>query len=168
MSERGKIWAIMLLFYALFWGAILHFARADLSNPPSATPIPLATITPSPDALNGSPGVSTAAMRADATPPTRSRRTTVTTAADGTFSVTWTKALNSATPVVNLVPLNPAGTNQMSCNVQTANASTVTGKCWQIAASLLNLGVLGNVNLSLAPASSSVISVYVFAIEPTQ
>lgn len=140
---------------------------ATLSAVQAAMPTPYGSIPPGPTP-SGSAGSGNSFLPGNATQITQSRSTTVTTNSSGAFSVTWTVPLNSATPVVNLIPVNPSSTTATICNVSVRSASAVSGQCWTISPTTLSLSIV-TAGLVVGPsAAASGIPVMVFAREPTQ
>ncbi len=110
----------------------LTYGRADGTTGMVATAIPRPISTVPASATNaGSAGSANNFAPSDATPASGTRSARVTTAADGTFSQTWSVPLTSATPVAVVVPLN-SGSNPLICNVSTITPAMVSGRCWQI------------------------------------
>lgn len=133
----------------------------------AAMPLP-STAAPPAETPGGALGSSMRYRRADDVQPRITRATTVTTAADGTFSGTWAMAL-SAAPTIIMTPIN-AGSQPIQCNLTSApTTTTFAGKCWTAQTTLLNLSII-TAGLTLAPAtaSSAGVSVQVIAIPPTQ
>lgn len=128
-----------------------------------------ASATPNSETVGGAIGTSAAYMRADARLPRISRTTTVTTAADGTFSVTWASALVSA-PNVVLTPIWSSAVQPPVCVLTAApTTTTVTGRCWasqKLPSTLTLLSQLLSYDIFANPASG--LSIQVFAIPPTQ
>ena len=138
-------------------------SAAALSAIQATIPVPLGTVPPgaTPTGLVGVPGTYTPGS---ASPPSLSRSTTVITASDGTFTVSWPAPLNTIVPVVNLIPIN-TGTQPAICNVTARAAASVAGKCWMLATSVVS--VLG-ATINVASGNAGGMSVMIFAREPTQ
>ena len=133
----------------------------------SVVPTPYSGVPPGPTPA-GSAGSGNSFVPYNATQPSLSRSTTVTTTGSGTFSVTWTTPLVSATPVINLIPVNTSGTTATICNVSARSASAVSGQCWSISPTTLSLSIV-TAGLVVGPTTSpSGTPVMVFAREPTQ
>lgn len=124
---------------------------------------PMATIPPS-ESVGGSAGSGTACRLANAVQPRISRAASVSTASDGTWSVTWSQALD-AVPAVLPIPVNATATQAIVCNVTSRTTTAAAGKCWQaMAPAILSITVATNP----LPAVGAGVSVQVFAIPATQ
>jgi hypothetical protein len=162
MTMKRIFAAALLLFMA---GA--GFASVQYSFDPSQVPQP-ATTVPSTESNIGAVGTVNAYALANHSHPRISRSTTVSTASDGTFSVTWATALPSAPDVI----LTPVGTGSVAIHCQLTAVPTVTavaGKCFTQQNTLLSLSII-TTGLTLSPFASSTagISVQVIAIPPSQ
>ncbi len=154
-------------------------AQAQAANAPaiaavaSAIPTPY-TSTPVAPTPAGTAGTGGTYLPGNAAVPSLTRATTVTTGAGGAFSVTWATPLVSATPVINLIPIN-TGSQPVICNVTARSASAVSGSC--STAQTTSLAAVTVVGISVAVGSQTVapttaaaagMSVMVFGREPTQ
>ena len=180
MRDRNRYGFGAILIGAFVAAALI--GEAAMANwPPGVTQSQLAAVAAAiPQPATGIPlgptptgQASTAATKTfvpgDAMQPSLTRSARVTTAADGTFSITWATPLSSATPVTpNPAPINTS-TQPITCNVTSANATTETGKCWTTQSTLLTLAnITANVTLNPATQAAGGITVSVFAREPTQ
>lgn len=145
-------------------GTDLSGVQSQIDSIVSGMPQP-GDIVPLPDTLNGAIGNSSRYMRQDAPRPTISQRATVTTASDGTWSVTWAKAFVSSTPAIFVTPLLAAAAQPVMCMVFTRSATAATGKCWQGAT---NVNVILSLTIALAPINFVTNSVMVIGLEPSQ
>lgn len=102
----------------------------------------------------------------NATQPQTVQRTTVTTDASGNWSVVFSPGFQSATPVINAIPLNNSTTVPIVCNTATRSQTTQTGHCWQVASQTV---ALISLTISLAPSNAPVSTpVMIVGAEPTQ
>jgi hypothetical protein len=122
---------------------------------------------PSADTLLGTPGSAGCYVPKDATRPTSVQAANVVTSAtDGSWSVTWARPFASSSPVVLPIPVN-TGSLPLVCNVISRSASTATGKCWQSTTTTLSGTLVGLlVNPFGSPAASA--AVMIVGREPTQ
>ncbi|AWV18806.1 hypothetical protein A3862_27390 [Methylobacterium sp. XJLW] len=129
-------------------------------------PVPCGAV-PAMDTLNGSPGSTNCFVPRDATRPTAVQAANViTSASDGSWSVTWGRSFVSPTPVVLPIPIN-TGSLPLVCNVVSRSATGATGKCWQSTTTTLGGTLVGLlVNPFGSPAASA--AVMVIGREPTQ
>ena len=148
--------------------AIKH-PDGSLSDSGVIVPTPISTVPPA-ATVAGNAGSTHTYAPADATPPSLTRSARVTTAADGTFAVTWAMPLISATPVApNPAPIN-TGSQPVQCNYSSVTSSGLAGRCWvgqttALTAAIVTAGLTINPNSTSGVAG---ISVSVFAREPTQ
>ncbi|MFF9549407.1 hypothetical protein [Methylobacterium fujisawaense] len=122
---------------------------------------------PTADTLMGSAGSAGCYVPKDASRPTSVQAANViTSATDGTWSVTWARPFTSAAPVVLPIPVN-TGTLPLVCNVTARSATGATGKCWQSTTTTLSGTLIGLlVNPFGSPAASA--PVMIVGREPTQ
>lgn len=141
----------------------LPVAQASLTLPQPAA----CDTVPSGDTLLGSAGSPGCYVPKDATRPTSVQAANViTSATDGSWSVTWARPFASSAPVVLPIPIN-AGTLPLVCNVISRSASTAMGKCWQSTTTTLSGTLVGLlVNPFGSPAASA--AVMIVGREPTQ
>ena len=93
------------------------------------------------------------------------RTANIVTATDGTWTVSWSAPMVSASPFVIVPPLNTVGGMPVACNVITRSATGATGKCWQ--ASSVAAAALG-ASLNVFSQGASGAALMVLALEPTQ
>lgn len=132
----------------------------------AVVPTPLAAVPPGPNAA-GVAGSGLAYVPGNAAQRQSVQKFRAQTLADGTWSVTWNTAFQSANPIVTASPLNPNGATNgpVVCNVFTAVSATATGRCWQNGSLLTVLGltVLG------APVTPTTgMTIMLIGSEPTQ
>jgi hypothetical protein len=151
-----------------FTGSSLYApaSKADITALQSMVPAPCGVV-PSADTLNGSVGSATCYVPRDASRPTAVQAANVvTSASDGSWSVTWARTFVSATPVILPIPVN-AGSLPLVCNVVSRSTTAAAGKCWQSTTTTLSGTLLGLlVNPFSSPANSA--PVMVIGREPTQ
>ena len=128
----------------------------------ASAPQPCAAV-PSADTLMGSAGSANCYVPRDASRPTVVQAATVTTSADGVWSVTFGRAFSSSTPIVLVLPVNTAA-NPGVCNVSARSATGASGRCWQ--SSGITVGLVGSIINVFSSAGS--MAVMVIAREPTQ
>jgi hypothetical protein len=136
----------------------------------SAVPSPCGT-TPSMDTLNGSTGAGNCYIPATATRPTSVQAASTTTDGTGKWTVTWSKAFQSATPFVKAEPLNASSAAPISCNVSATTSTTASGQCWTGATTITLPGIalnLLNLNLNINGSSAANIVVRVAGRDLTQ
>jgi len=136
----------------------------------AATPSPCST--PAADTLLGSAGSATPCMaRPDSTRPTPVQTINTTLNADCTWSVTFSCAFSTSTPIVHAnVQLAAGATQPIPCAVISRSTTTQSGKCFPGQATLLSLAIVTS-GLSLNPFSATCTAgtpVMVAAREPTQ
>lgn len=137
--------------------------KAELATLAAQVPVPADTVPPA-EMLGGSAGTAPTFRRGDAAPPRITRAAAVSTASDGTWSVTWAVPL-TAVPAVLPIAVNPSATQAIVCNATTRTTTGATGRCWQaMAPAVISITVATNP----LPAVGAGVSVQVFAIPPTQ
>ena len=142
----------------------------DLSQYATTSQLPAhCPTTPSPDTLTGSVSGGNCFTSATDTRPTVVQAAVVTTNGSGTWSVTWAKAFNGASPFINAQPINPAGSQPFICNVASSTSTVVSGQCWQTQTMTLPGIALSLLNLVLNPTGAAPsISVRVAGRDTTQ
>ncbi len=158
------LWIAVAVFVP--WKSIAQLSNPGMTAGDVTAIMPQAgDIVPPTDTLTGAIGSSQRYMRQDAPRPTISQRATVTTAADGTWSVTWAKAFISSTPAIFVTPLLNSATQPVTCMVFTRSATSATGKCWQNSVTAV---ALISLTVSLSPVNFATSSVMVIGLEPSQ
>jgi hypothetical protein len=143
--------------------AEVQAAKAAADAAAAAIPVP-ADAAPPAEMIGGSPGSTNTFRRGDAAQPRITRAATVSTASDGTWTVTWTAPL-AAVPAVLPIAVNPSATQAIVCNATSRTTSGASGKCWQaMSPAIISITVATNP----LPAVGAGVSVQVFAIPPTQ
>lgn len=159
---------------ALLLASVPALAAGPGASPPNLSayattaqiPAPCAAI-PTADTLLGSTGSAGCYVPKDASRPTSVQAANVvTSASDGSWSVTWARPFTSSAPVVLPIPIN-AGSLPLVCNVISRSATAATGKCWQSTTTTLSGTLVGLlVNPFGSPAASA--AVMIVGREPTQ
>lgn len=138
-------------------------SAADVQALQAQIPVPADTMPPA-EQVGGAPGSTYTFRRGDAVQPRITRMATVSTASDGTWTVTWAAAL-AQVPGVLPIAVNPTAAQAIVCNTTTRTTTGATGRCWQaMAPALISITVATNP----LPAVGAGVSVQVFAIPPTQ
>lgn len=135
----------------------------------AATPSPCTT--PAPDTLNGSAGAASTCMpRADAARPTPVQAANTTLAADCTWSVVFSRAFTTSSPIIHASVVLASPTSPVPCIVTSRSATTQAGKCFPGQTTSLNLSIV-TAGLTLAPFGSTCVAgtaVMVVGREATQ
>lgn len=139
--------------------------NSAISTLQSSMPTPCNTV-PTADTLNGTAGSGNCFIPATATRPTVIQAATVTTAGDGTWTVTWAKNFSAATYAISTAPQGDTSI-PLLCQATTKSVSAVSGKCWLLGTSVaVSVGALPlTVTIS---ASASGITMNVIGRELTQ
>lgn len=156
------------VYGALALAAVLGCAALaqDVGFSTNVMPLPATVASPG-EVIAGQIGTALRYAREDHTHPRLSRTLTVTTAAGGTFSGTWSTPMASA-PAVILTPI--AASSSIDCQLTTPATTTgFTGRCWTAQTTTLNLGII-TAGLSLNPMTATVagVQVQVIALPQTQ
>ena len=145
-------------------------STAQLAGVQAAIPLPSISVPPG-ATPTGAAGVAATYQPSDAVPPSLCRRTSTTTAADGTFSVSWTVPLKSTSPWAGVDPIWISSTMPPSCWMTSATGAGVTGKCLPAQTATLTLSAVtagATVSPFGAGSGAAALTVKVHACEPTQ
>jgi hypothetical protein len=124
--------------------------KPDVAAVQAAIP-PVCSTAPAKDTLNGSVGSAAPCTPApDNTRPTAVQRANTSLAADCTWSVAFSRAFTSSTPIVHASIILAAATMPMPCIVLARSTTAANGKCFPAQTSLLNLSII-TAGLTLAP-----------------
>jgi hypothetical protein len=106
---------------------------------------------------------------ADSFSPVPVQAANTTTAADGTYSVTWASAFSTPQPFAHAHYIGAPGSQPVTCQTTTSTATVTTGKCYAGQATLLSLSIV-TTGLTLAPfvAAAGGITVQVLGRDTTQ
>ena len=137
-------------------------------------PQPSTSIPPGPTP-SGAAGVAPTYQPSDAIPPSLCRRTSTTTATDGTFAVTWKDSKGNPLPLISnnpwagVDPIWASASMPPICWMITATAAAVTGKCVQTQTTTVTTALVTS-GLTVNPfgGGAAGLQVKVHACEPTQ
>lgn len=156
-------------------------AQAQTVTQPAATPAamsavaatipqPAATI-PSGGVNGGTSGSAATYPRSDAAPKITVQGANTTVGTNCAWSVTFTQAFISSTPIVSAHPVMTAGAAQpMTCIVTSRSTTAQSGTCYQAQTTLLSLSIVtsGLTVLPFQASACTALPLMVIAREPTQ